>query len=237
MKRLHTTAFDDKLRTGLQHLFNYPQMMPFIGANWHDSTNKILLLGESHYMPGEELKDIPNETHLQDWYNNTSDHFYPALADYIDTRGVVEKADNVEEEGFAKPLTMFYNIKRELQSHIPGLKNEKCIFRHFSFYNYFQRPHFVEGDSIENDSKDDEIAYQTLKLMIQLIRPSKIIFASTKAKQSFDRKFYSETERHDFEGIMIDGVPHASSAWWNTSAVAYGNKTGREKFISLITNV
>jgi hypothetical protein len=229
------TSFDNELKSEMQHLINYPQMLPFIGNKWKQQSKKILFLGESHYIPGDELKDLENETHLTDWYNNTSDNFYEGLADYIDTRGVVEKADNPDEEGFAKPLTIFYNIKRELKNNLPLLKNESQIFPFFSFYNYFQRPHFVEGDSIQNNENDNQIAFQTLKSIIKIIKPTLIIFVSTKAKQSFRSKLNNEVDKSSFDNIVVDGVPHASSQWWNRKSAAYSNKTGREKFISLIT--
>lgn len=235
METPYTTAFDNELKSEIQHLNNYPQMLPFIGNKWTGQSKKILLIGESHYIPGEELKDLENESHLTDWYNNTSDNFYEELADYIDTRRVVQKADNPVEEGFAKPLTIFYNLKRELKNNLPLLKNENLVFPFFSFYNYFQRPHFVEGDSIQNNENDNQIAYQTLKSLIKIIKPDLIIFVSTKAKQSFTSKFSIYVDKDSFTNITVDGVPHASSQWWNIKAAAYNNKTGREKFISLIT--
>jgi hypothetical protein len=237
MQTPYTTAFDNELKSKVQHLNNYPQMLPFIGCRWTEQSKKILLLGESHYMPGDELKDLEkdNETHLTDWYNNTSDNFYEGLADYIDTRGVVQKADNPDEEGYAKPLMIFYNLKRELKNNLSQLKNENQIFPFVSFYNYFQRPHFIEGGSIENNDRDNEVAFQTLKSVFKIIKPTLMIFVSTKAKHSFMNKFNSELDKNCFDNIKIDGVPHASSQWWNRKSAAYNNKTGREKFISLIT--
>lgn len=233
----HTTAFDKELKNQIPHLNNYPQMLPFIGNKWSEQSKKILLLGESHYIVGDELKDLEkdNETHLTDWYNNTSDNFYEGLANYINTRRVVKIADNPAEEGFAKPLTIYYNLKKELKQYIPILKNENQIFSFFSYYNYFQRPHFIEGGSVQNKEIDNEIAYKTLKVVTNIIKPALIIFVSTKAKQSFMAKFKIDIENSCFNNIVIDGVPHASCAWWNRISKAYGNRTGREKFISLIS--
>jgi hypothetical protein len=44
MEILHTTKYDDQLNLRLPHLRNYPQMMPFIGANCDKMKTKILLL-------------------------------------------------------------------------------------------------------------------------------------------------------------------------------------------------
>lgn len=239
MKTPYTTEFDSDLKSEVQHLNNYPQMLPFIGNKWVEQSKKILLLGESHYIPGDELKDLEkdNNTHLTDWYNNTSDNFYEGLADYIDTRGVVQKADNPEEEGYAKPLMIFYNLKRELKNNLSQLKNETQVFPFISFYNYFQRPHFIEGGSILNNEKDNEIAFQTLKSVTKIIKPTLIIFISSKAKDSFKYMFNKDVDKNCFDNIIIDGVPHASSQWWNRKSGVYNNKTGREKFVSLITAI
>jgi hypothetical protein len=237
MQNTFTTMFDTELTAKLKHLNNYPQMLPYIGVRWTEQSKRILLLAESHYIPGDELSGLntQKETHLTDWYNNNSSKFYQGLSDYISTRDVVQKADNPAEKGTAKPLTIYYNIKTELKKHIPHLKDENQIFPFFSVYNYFQRPHFKSGGSINNTAEDNEVAYQTLKTVIEIINPTQVIFVSTKARKSFIAKFNKDLDKSCFNNINIDGVPHASSQWWNRKSAAYSNRTGREKFISLIT--
>jgi len=115
MKISHTILFDEKLISEIPHLKNYPQMKPYVGSKWTNQNRKVLLLGESHYIPGNELRDLENETHLTNWYQNTSDNFYEGLADYINTRGVIHKADNPNEEGYSKALMIFYNLKKKIQ--------------------------------------------------------------------------------------------------------------------------
>src|SRR5688500_8651640 len=107
METLFTTAYDEQLNESLPHLKNYPQLIPFIGSQWYQSNEKILFIGESHYIPGYELED----GHSKNWYKYTSDSFYKQLADYIHTRRVVYRADNRTKEGFDKPLSIFYEIK------------------------------------------------------------------------------------------------------------------------------
>ena len=232
----YTIEYDEKLQEGLKHLQNYPQMLPFIGKFWKDSKRRILFLGESHYIPGDELAIIKNASHLQNWYENNSSSFYLGFSDYINTRLVVNRADNKREEGFDKPLTMYYNIIKECQKNIPALLNEEHIFPFFSYYNYFQRPAFKVTESIVNDKIDDKVAFDTLKLITSLIKPKKIIFVSSKAIQSFKQHKKTDSEKLLFAKIIIDSVPHASSVWWNRKSKPCGNQTGREKFISLINN-
>jgi hypothetical protein len=79
------------------------------------------------------------------------------------------------------------------------------------------------------------VAFQTLKLVIKIIKLNQIIFVSTKTKKSFMSKFNSDLDKSMFANTAIDGVPHASSIWWNKKSAAHYNRTGREKFISLVT--
>ncbi|MEP7110490.1 MAG: hypothetical protein ABI760_21025 [Ferruginibacter sp.] len=238
--KLHTTEYDDRLNKGLKHLQNYPQLLPFIGCYWNDnrigSQHKILFIGESHYLSGKKLNEIKNTTYKNDWYNNNSKRFNKELADSIDTRGVVDRADWMVKGNIDKALSIFYNIKKELLNHLPYLSNEKQIFPFFSFYNYFQKPAFIKGASIKNTQEDDAVVYKTLKFITLLIKPCKIIFLSSKACYSFYYEHSTDIKKDSFKNIIIDYVPHPGCAWWNKKANAYGGRTGRGKFISLINN-
>ena len=212
MEILHTTKYDNQLKSRLAHLHNYPQMLPFIGANWEAREMKILLLGESHFIPGDELNDIQGGNHLQDWYNCDSDSFYEELANYINTRREVNRADKKKEFGHVKSLQIHYALKEAIKKEFPDLKDLEHIFPNLSYYNYFQRPAFIEGDSIINHLIDDQIAYATLKEVVDIIQPNKIIFCSKKAWISYSRQIKSEDKSSVFNNMLIDYVPHPATA-------------------------
>lgn len=55
MTNFYTTEFDELFKSNISHLTNYPEMLPFVGLNWMQS-KKILLIGESHWLPYDEIK-------------------------------------------------------------------------------------------------------------------------------------------------------------------------------------
>lgn len=216
------------------HLNNYPVMLPFIGSKYGYSIKKILLLGESHYIPSDEIDDCFTD----DWYNQNHIKLNDYYSGWINTRSVIERADDIKVHGFQKSFTIFYNVKNELKNHVKHLENEELVFPHISFYNYFQRPALVETESIINDENDNNIAYDTFKAVKELIKPDLVIFLSVKAYNSFSWLVDNRNEYKLFEDVNIDFVPHPSSAWWNKKSKKYAIKdeplTGREKFIELI---
>jgi hypothetical protein len=237
MEALHTDTFDATLIAALPQALNYPESLPFIGNNWTVSETKILFIGESHYIPGKVLSDmLDKETHVADWYQNNSNKFDSYLSNYINTRDVIDKAEKIKEHGFRKPLTIFYNMKSAIKETDPALVSLPFVFPMFSFYNYFQRPAFEESKSIDNNSIDDQVAFRTLQLITEIIKPKKIVFVSQKAKRSFDTLRRNDQTSKVFKDVMIEGVQHPSCAWWNKKSQASGGRTGRQKFIDILKN-
>jgi hypothetical protein len=238
MNDLHSTYYDKQLMQSIAHLNSYPEMKPFIGSKWRDTPYKTLLLGESHFIPGNDLLSISTMDYVNDWYGANSSGLQEStqgyLAKYINTRNVINIADKQGEFKFHDALNIFYNVKSVIKTEIAALLVEPHIFPFFSFYNYFQRPAFKEGASIINNDKDNEIAYNMIKEVIKIIEPQKIIFISKKASTAFYSKRHQHQEKALFENLFIDTVPHPSCAWWNRTSKAYGNKTGKEKFSDIV---
>jgi hypothetical protein len=234
---LHTTYYDDSLQKSVNHYRNYPEMLPFVGSNWESSNYKILLLGESHYMLGDALSKAYSERDYQnDWYNNNSNGLEAVYSDYINTRKVVDKADRRGQNKYEGALTIFYNPKAVIKNHFKDLEAEQHIFPFLSFYNYFQRPAFVSGQSIKNNKLDNEIAYNTLKEIAKVINPNKIIFCSKKAWESFNgqKKTNPQDVMTSFKNVIIDYTCHPGTSYWNKSCKSYGNRSGKQKFIDIL---
>jgi hypothetical protein len=234
MENLHTTEFDEQLKIPLPHLVNYPMMLPFIGSEWKNSKSKILLLGESHYLPGYELDKITGCNYREDWYSNNGDSMENWLWPYLNTRDVVKKADERKKGDSTATLSIYYNPKAAIKAHYPEYENEKFIFPFLSFYNYFQRPAFVEGQSIKNNKHDDEIAYHTLKVVTKLIQPEKIIFCSKKAWSAFSSQVTKTDKQSVFSNMVIDYTCHPGTVYWNKTVKLYGNRTGHQKFKDIL---
>ena len=112
--------------------------------------------------------------------------------------------------------------------------DQENVFPFLAMYNYFQRPAFEEGKSIVNNEKDNKIAFETLKTVVEIIKPSRIIFASRKAFAAFKSSNQNKTT---IDSITVNNIPHPGSAWWNMQSEAYGGKTGREHFINIIKSI
>jgi len=126
--------------------------------------------------------------------------------------------------------------------HLDFFKENDIVFNYLSYNNYFQRPAFVQGESIDNNENDNVFAYHTYISLINIIKPTKVIFIS---KKSFDAYNKIRIQNNDvqLEIVKNNFAPHAGMPWWNRRSAKYGkdivtkqNKTGRERFIDIITN-
>ncbi len=245
MEKLYTEEFDVQFKSKISHLKNYPELLPHIGKDWEKSPIKFLIIAESHYV------DKPNgaisEIHANDWYNHSSIDFIwkgkdePYL-NIINTRYNVDFADNVKSKRYKNPYLHYYNMKNEIKENFTFLNDVELIYPYLSYHNYFQRPAYVEVKSIDNNEIDNEIAYSTFKSIIEIIEPDKIIFVSNLSFKTFLNSKEKHNEKHLFEN-NIYSVPHAGSAWWNIKSAKYGkvigtniNRTGRERFVDIITS-
>lgn len=64
----HTSSYDFDLQLEILHFSNYPQMLPFIGKNWKLQKDRILFIGESHYLSHESVAENNSLT----WYSNNA---------------------------------------------------------------------------------------------------------------------------------------------------------------------
>lgn len=239
MEELYTDQYDVRIMEKSPHLRakSFPQLLPFIGKYWEESKLKILFLGESHYIPSNELNS--NEKYINSWYDQSSEKFGPNHSNRINTRYVITRADShntskaiTNKEETIKPLSIYLNIKKELKSIRKDLfASQEHIFPFLAMYNYFQRPAFEEGKSIINNEKDNKVAFETLQSVVEIIKPKLIIFASRKAFAAFKT---SNRNKAIIDSNIVKNIPHPGSAWWNRKASIYGDKTGKEHFVNII---
>lgn len=218
---LHCTTFDQQLQEQLQHFKNYPQYLPFIGRAWQDQKEKILFIAESHYLP----KNSNGKSNSESWYHNTSERLSDEERTWIDTRGVVKHAGHI----------LFNNIKKAVfEAKQMDLNNDQ-LFERLGFYNYFQRPAEETGKSIQTSEIDCQVAYETLKAIASIIKPTVYIFVSKKAFNNFG---YWRVKENDvvFQNVRLFVVAHPTSAWWNKPYKAGSSLriSGKERFIQII---
>ncbi len=231
---LLTTKFDEVIKNNLPHINNYPEMLPFIGANYEKMKHRIFILGESHYIDDTQIKKLKEGERFltDDWYTKNSLEFNPTMKQYITTR---DNLKSVEANKITPPLRSYSNLRKELKVHVDLFDQDK-VFSNFVYFNYFQRPENKSGESICNTDVDNKKAYQTLLFMANLLQPNKIIFATTKGFEAFTKSNISSAIAMS---CKLDFVPHASSIWWNRASRKYkmiGNEKmkGKDKFIALL---
>lgn len=226
-----TENFDSVLIKDIDHYSRYPEMLPFIGGNW-EKGKKVMLIGESHYLPFEEIKTYCDYDFQNEWYSGTSQYLDEGHKSYLNTRKNVE---GVSEGRRNATLLIYSNLQNAIKK-IPNFLNKEVVFDEFVFLNYFQKPAAVkeevgENRSIQSTLKDIEFAHNNLKKICDILRPNLVIFISSKA---FDQFQSIESGAKEFNDYRIDFVPHAGKQWWNKTSVRYGNRTGKDKFIDLL---
>ena len=224
---------DDILLSKLEHLKNHNCYLPHIGENFHTAETKIFVIAESHYLP----KIYDNKISVDDWYNKTENfennfkiNKYEGIG-WINTRNVVK--EYLKSNDSKGGLSLFYNLEKAYSTVFASSR----LFNDCIFFNYFQRPSEISGDSIKISKIDSKIALENLLVQIEVFKPNKIIFVSSKSYNDF----LKNCSRQLLESLpFITSVPHASaSSWWNRKSAKFGLNnalaTGKEKFIRIIT--
>ena len=208
----HTEKYDERLKE-LAHYQNYPQMLPFIGEDYDKQNKRLLIISESHYLSEDSTLDVSK------WYEMNEKNLSIDEKEYTNSRDLLYKyytkqtsiykpvADAILEIGF-KPV------------------DTSNMFKYVAWYNFFQRPAEVTGNSIQLTELDRKKADETFAHIFEVINPTHIIFISKIAWDSAD------ILRHQFKDkpVVFDFTSHPNTSWWNREAKKYSNMTGKERF-------
>lgn len=190
-------------------------MRPFIGRFYGQHGPKILLVAESHYLPAGRSLHLD----AQRWYAGSEKNFETDdKPGWIHTRNIIDKPDG---QWNARGHEIYRRLNRALSE--AGYMGDGNLFRYVAFMNGFQRP-AVTGKSLNVQREDLEVAKQTLNGVIDVIKPDRVIFVSTKAKRHLAKHLEIESK----------GVPHPACAWWYRASK---HGTGKERFISLVSGI
>ena len=198
---------DDILISKLEHLKNHNCYLPHIGENFHQAETKIFIIAESHYLPTK----YNNKISVHNWYNKTENfennfkiNKYEGIG-WINTRNVIK--EYLKSNDSKGGLSLFYNLEK---AYSTVFENSR-LFDDCIFFNYFQRPAEVSGDSIKISKIDSKIALENLLVQIEIFKPNKIIFVSSKSYKNFLQNSTNENRNHL---PFITSVPHASASAW-----------------------
>jgi hypothetical protein len=192
----------------------YPMMCPYEGGNFSRRRVRLLLIGESHYLPERSSQHLCAET----WYAGSSETLSSEERGYIDTATLISAA---RAEAFANRShrAMWGNPLKEINEHGPRYEDYRRVADDIAFYNFFLRP-AIKGKSLTVSDSDVEFANRAFHIHYDRLKPTAVVFLSTLAR----RHLHLSKPL----GVPVITTPHPGCVWWNRKATKYDGKRGRD---------
>ncbi len=212
-------------------LRRHDECIPFIGEKYEES--RLLLIGESHYVPKVDVICVNREDFYEISFYDLAEGF-GGYKGWINTREVFEKRvyEKIDFKNF------FSNAATEIARallHTDILSQEQKVeaMHQYAFMNYFKRPSYNSGKTIEELSeKDYQYAYNVSCHIIDVLKPRLTVFLSQKAYWAFCDSDRDNIYRNKYD---IKSVSHPSSCWWNRKR--RDGKCAREDFYGYISEL
>lgn len=209
----------------IEHYKKYPNLIPWIGNAYKQSKNKVLILGESHYLD----KNSSYHHEPTKWYEGIDVTDAKDLS-WMRTATIIQNGIN---NGWKEKSKLIYkNLSKALVESKVDEFNVEQPFHKICYLNYFQRPAEVTGKSINASELDSKVSCAVVNNVIDIVEPNIVVFSSTLAWGHAKKSgLINELKR---QGIKCVRVPHAGMPWWNRVSKKYGNKTGKHYFIDFM---
>lgn len=186
-------------------------MKPYVGGRYRNSTTKLLLIGESHYLPERSQQHVtPGQ-----WYDGTSATLSQEEKRWNNTKEILRGA--VETKFREKAHWLWKNSFDAINAAGPKYVDYREVAKDIAFYNFFLRP-AIHGRSLACEPKDVAMANDAFMLHYRDLEPTAVVFLSVLAHRHF----------HAPPGVKVISTTHPSSAWWNRISKARGGKSGRQ---------
>lgn len=222
--------FDIKLNEN-DFIKRHYECLPFIGEKYVDS--RLLLVGESHYVPDDEVYCVDREDFYDISFDDLAEGKYK---DWIHTRKVFERRvynhDNLKAF-FSNPATEIAKIINHTSTSNFSTNQIIEAMHQYAFMNYFKRPSYDAGQTIEGLTETDyQYAYEISRYIIDVLKPTLIIFLSKKAFYAFCD---SDKEGRIRSKYTVKCVSHPSCPWWNRQRK--DGKCAREDFHNFVAEI
>mgnify|MGYP007133524910 CR=1 FL=1 len=192
-----------------KHYKKYPNLKPWVGERFGDnSARKLLVIGESHYLPNDSIAAKDSEK----WYISNQENLSEIEKTWIDTSGIIR--DNIPMNFPNKSHWIYRNVAKEINKIFLGYENSAEALNHLAFMNYFQRPAESEGGSIHVRALDKKMSEMVVKDVVETLQPELVVFCSSKAG-GFGASVVQKL------GLKCTVAPHPSCQWWNRKAKKY----------------
>lgn len=169
--------------------------LPWIGIDYFTSDERLLIVGESHYLLPE---DDP-------YYEKNKDE--AGLPDF--TRNVIQ-TKCIDDKTKAQPT--FDNINRCLFGNQKMTADDRAEkWKHLAFYNFVQRP--MKTNQKRPKSEDWEKGWKVFAELITIIKPTECIFIGVAAADKSPKRYGCKKSKKKavgnvpprFFSIPIDG--------------------------------
>ena len=196
----------------IKHYQNFPCMKPWVGNKYESSLNKrLLVIGESHYLPKESKIHLDADS----WYARQQSELNEEEVKWLSTSGIIK--NNKDRNFPTKAHGIYRNACSVINECSFNYELSSKVIEHYAYYNFFQRPAEVTGDSIKVKNIDKEESNIVFQSIIGKLNPELIIFTSSLAGKN--GRGVAETN-----GIPFVITPHPICAWWNRTAKKYKGK-------------
>lgn len=222
----------------------HPEYLPFIGDKYNEY--KILHIGESHYINQEENSSSDDKypiTYFENWWTDCCLDLHNEYGGWYSTKKVVEDyLAGTRHKGhsiFSEVIKVFDKVyfgKNNVQMNHKESQN----YHYFAFMNFFQMPSLYRGkkywNSLETSAnklgnkqlafevweKTAQVSSEVVDNVIEVLKPTVVIFTSKSAKGAYDKhgKYHSES-------YIINSI-HPGCSWWNRPMKRYNGFTGKQ---------
>lgn len=214
------THFDPQLM-GIPHFALHPNYLPWVGPSYRNAELKILLLGESHYLP----EGVSYHHDADAWYSGM--RVTESDLKWITTRSVIRNGLRTKWKGRSK--TIFRNLSAALR--LSGFSQEEDPFASVAFMNFFQRPAEVTGESIQVKEIDRQISSATVASVVSCLQPDLVFFCSALASKNRTDGLIQALKS---SGCDVGYTCHPAIAWWNRPSRKRNGLTGSEVFCDAV---
>jgi hypothetical protein len=210
-KNRGTNRFDARFKE-IEHFAQHPHALPFVGKDYGKG-QKILILGESHYLDPES-----NPETINNWYSLSSNDLNEENLIWTNTSLIVNNT-NFKSKGHLIYKNVHYSL---INCGVAGGLSS------ISYMNFFQRPADSTGNSISVNQNDTIMANNVLKQVLDILSPDYLYFVSSKSYNHFDKGL--------FPTHKTGHGPHPACPWWNKKSANFTKPdnvpaiTGKESF-------
>ena len=217
-----STEYDEQFKN-IGHFQLYPELFPWIGQSFGEQLQRVLVLGESHYL--KPASDYHHDAVA--WYSGI-DIQQRCDRGWINTRGII--ANGLRNKWRGKSKTIYRNIEAAAVDAGIGAITPVSPFHCIAFMNYFQRPAQVSGKSIVVSSLDKTHSTRVLHSVLETLNPQIVVFCSVLAWEA------AQESVQGHRNIRFAFTPHPATSWWHVPMRKYDDKSGRQIFIETVRN-